>query len=94
MVRLTVIKTSYVVVLLFAIVSTVLHLSTTIDSIDDREKPFNTYNRQLHVSPTSGVNTIFTRTYNGLVNQGYDPNSKKFSIKLKNKVDRRLREED
>ena len=79
MVRLTVIKTSYVVVLLFAIVSTVLHLSTSIDSInDDREKPPNTYNRQLHVSPTSGADTIFTRTYNGLVNQGYDPNSKKF----------------
>ena len=90
MVRLTVIKTSYVFVLLFAI-ATVLHLSTTIGSIDDREKPPNTYNRQLHVSPKSGVDTIYTRTYNGLVNQGYDPNSKKFSIKLKNKVDRRLR---
>ena len=92
MVRLTVIKTSYVVILLFAIVSTVLHLSTTIDSIDDdREKSSDMYNRQLDISPTSGVDTIFTRTYNGLVNQGYDPNSKKFSIKLKNKVDRRLR---
>ena len=34
--------------------------------------------------------TIIHRTYDGLVNEGYDPTSDKFSIKLKHKIARRM----